>query len=86
MLNIVGIDGMDVRVEDCFPDLAECRRYLDMNLIFFPCLISALQLGVDTVPVLIGPVTYLLLSKGDKSAPKGFNTLSLLDAILPVYK
>lgn len=45
-----------------------------------------LQLGVETVPVLVGPVTYLLLSKGDKSAPKGFDTLSLLDAILPVYK
>lgn len=47
---------------------------------------EAKALGIDTVPVLVGPVTYLLLSKGDKSAPKGFNTLSLLDAILPVYK
>lgn len=45
-----------------------------------------MQLGIDTVPVLVGPVTYLLLSKGDKNAPKGFNTLSLLDAILPIYK
>ncbi len=45
-----------------------------------------LQLGIDTVPVLVGPVTYLLLSKGDKTAPKSFNTLSLLDAILPIYK
>nr|PNR58117.1 hypothetical protein PHYPA_005112 [Physcomitrium patens] len=47
---------------------------------------EAKELGIDTVPVLVGPVTYLLLSKGDKSAPKGFDTLSLLDAILPVYK
>jgi 5-methyltetrahydropteroyltriglutamate--homocysteine methyltransferase len=47
---------------------------------------EAKALGIDTVPVLVGPVTYLLLSKGDKNAPKGFNTLSLLDAILPIYK
>lgn len=51
-------------------------------LTFWICL----QLGINTVPVLVGPVTYLMLSKADKSAPKGFDTLSLLDAILPIYK
>ncbi len=44
------------------------------------------QLGIETVPVLVGPVTYLHLSKAEKSAPKDFDLLSLLDSILPVYK
>ncbi|CAK9207051.1 unnamed protein product [Sphagnum troendelagicum] len=47
---------------------------------------EAKQLGIETVPVLVGPVTYLQLSKAEKSAPKGFDLLSLLDSILPVYK
>ncbi|KAL6585568.1 hypothetical protein OROMI_002212 [Orobanche minor] len=47
---------------------------------------EAKALGVDTVPVLIGPVTYLLLSKPAKGVEKTFPLLSLLDKILPVYK
>ncbi|KAL4577701.1 hypothetical protein LXL04_013812 [Taraxacum kok-saghyz] len=43
-------------------------------------------LGVDIVPVLVGPVSYLLLSKPTKDVDKTFNLLSLLDKILPVYK
>ncbi|CAA2997126.1 5-methyltetrahydropteroyltriglutamate--homocysteine methyltransferase-like [Olea europaea subsp. europaea] len=45
-----------------------------------------MQLGVDTVPVLIGPVTYLLLSKPAKGVEKTFPLLSLLNKILPIYK
>lgn len=45
-----------------------------------------MQLGVDTVPVLIGPVSYLLLSKHAKGVEKSFSLLSLLNKILPVYK
>ncbi|KAK4414830.1 5-methyltetrahydropteroyltriglutamate--homocysteine methyltransferase [Sesamum alatum] len=47
---------------------------------------EAKALGVDTVPVLIGPVTYLLLSKPAKGVEKTFSLLSLLDKILPIYK
>ncbi|KAL8505277.1 hypothetical protein ACS0TY_016492 [Phlomoides rotata] len=47
---------------------------------------EAKALGVDTVPVLVGPVTYLLLSKPAKGVEKTFNLLSLLDKILPIYK
>ncbi|KAL6507085.1 hypothetical protein OROHE_021984 [Orobanche hederae] len=47
---------------------------------------EAKALGIDTVPVLIGPVTYLLLSKPAKSVEKTFPLLSLLEKILPVYK
>ncbi|CAA7403964.1 unnamed protein product [Spirodela intermedia] len=47
---------------------------------------DAKALGVDTVPVLIGPVTYLLLSKPAKGVQKSFSPLSLLPNVLPVYK
>uniref|UniRef100_A0A804LS44 5-methyltetrahydropteroyltriglutamate--homocysteine S-methyltransferase n=1 Tax=Zea mays TaxID=4577 RepID=A0A804LS44_MAIZE len=47
---------------------------------------EAKALGVDTVPVLVGPVSYLLLSKPAKGVEKGFPLLSLLSSILPVYK
>ncbi|KAH6791702.1 Cobalamin-independent synthase family protein [Perilla frutescens var. hirtella] len=47
---------------------------------------EAKALGVDTVPVLVGPVSYLLLSKLAKGVEKSFSLLSLVDKILPVYK
>ncbi|KAL3715559.1 hypothetical protein ACJRO7_007314 [Eucalyptus globulus] len=47
---------------------------------------EAKKLGVDTVPVLIGPVSYLLLSKPAKGVEKTFSPLSLLGKILPIYK
>nr|CAA89019.1 cobalamine-independent methionine synthase [Coleus scutellarioides] len=47
---------------------------------------EAKALGVDTVPVLVGPVSYLILSKPAKGVEKTFPLLSLLDKILPIYK
>jgi 5-methyltetrahydropteroyltriglutamate--homocysteine methyltransferase len=47
---------------------------------------EAKALGINTVPVLVGPVTYLLLSKPAKGVEKSFPLLSLLESILPVYK
>ncbi|KAG7964337.1 hypothetical protein I3843_09G164600 [Carya illinoinensis] len=47
---------------------------------------EAKALGVDTVPILIGPVSYLLLSKPAKGVEKTFPLLSLLGKILPIYK
>ena len=43
---------------------------------------EALELGIKTKPVLIGPVTYLLLGKEKGS---GFNRIELLDRLLPAY-
>ena len=43
---------------------------------------EALELGIKTKPVLIGPVTYLLLGKEKES---GFNRIELLDRLLAVY-
>ncbi len=44
---------------------------------------EAKSLGVDTTPVLLGPVSFLLLGK-EKEA--GFHRISLLDRLLPVYQ
>ncbi|MEU9090598.1 5-methyltetrahydropteroyltriglutamate--homocysteine S-methyltransferase [Streptomyces sp. NPDC048428] len=46
---------------------------------------EAFALGLTGRPVLVGPVTYLLLAKAAPGAPAGFDPLSLLDRLLPVY-
>ena len=46
---------------------------------------EALTLGVDGRPVLVGPVTYLLLAKPAPGVGAGFEPLTLLDRLLPVY-
>ncbi len=47
---------------------------------------EAHALGVQARPVLVGPVTFLLLSKLAPGAPRAATTLDRLDAILPVYE
>ena len=44
--------------------------------------LEAKEIGILTKPVLLGPITYLLLGK-EKEA--GFNRLDLIDKLLPVY-
>lgn len=44
---------------------------------------EAKELGIITKPVLLGPITYLLLGK-EKEA--GFDRLDLIDRLLPVYE
>lgn len=46
---------------------------------------EALDDGVLTRPVLVGPVTFLLLSKPAEGAPAGFDPLSRLDDVLTAY-
>ncbi|TFD76269.1 5-methyltetrahydropteroyltriglutamate--homocysteine S-methyltransferase [Cryobacterium fucosi] len=41
--------------------------------------------GYLTRPVIVGPVTFLLLSKASDEAPAGFSPLDRLDDLLPVY-
>jgi 5-methyltetrahydropteroyltriglutamate--homocysteine methyltransferase len=48
-------------------------------------LAEARELGIATRPVLLGPVTFLLLGKPASGAPAGFDRLSLLDPLLEVY-
>ncbi|PVZ52874.1 5-methyltetrahydropteroyltriglutamate--homocysteine S-methyltransferase [Arthrobacter sp. H-02-3] len=45
----------------------------------------ALANGVQTRPYIVGPVTFLLLSKASDDAPAGFSPLSRLKDVLPVY-
>jgi 5-methyltetrahydropteroyltriglutamate--homocysteine methyltransferase len=46
---------------------------------------EARALGLAARPVLVGPVTYLLLSKPAPGVPADFDPLTLLDRLLPVY-
>lgn len=44
---------------------------------------EAKAIGIDTKPVLIGPITYLLLGKEKE---EGFHRIDLIDKLLPVYE
>ncbi|MGW7382759.1 5-methyltetrahydropteroyltriglutamate--homocysteine S-methyltransferase [Streptomyces sp. NPDC054794] len=46
---------------------------------------EALALGLTARPVLVGPVTYLLLAKPAPGVAADFDPLTLLDRLLPVY-
>lgn len=46
---------------------------------------DVLEHGIQTRPYLVGPVTFLLLSKAEDGAPAGFSALSKLDELLPIY-
>ncbi|MCZ4610741.1 5-methyltetrahydropteroyltriglutamate--homocysteine S-methyltransferase [Streptomyces sp. Lzd4kr] len=46
---------------------------------------EALALGLTARPVLVGPVTYLLLAKPAPGVAADFEPLALLDRLLPVY-
>ncbi|MFE7663937.1 5-methyltetrahydropteroyltriglutamate--homocysteine S-methyltransferase [Streptomyces celluloflavus] len=46
---------------------------------------EALALGLNARPVLVGPVTYLLLAKPAPGVAADFDPLALLDRLLPVY-
>ncbi|WP_329092276.1 5-methyltetrahydropteroyltriglutamate--homocysteine S-methyltransferase [Actinomadura citrea] len=47
--------------------------------------LEARALGIETRPVLVGPLTYLLLAKPAADAPAGFRPLDLLDGLVEVY-
>ncbi|MFC4591186.1 5-methyltetrahydropteroyltriglutamate--homocysteine S-methyltransferase [Sphaerisporangium corydalis] len=46
---------------------------------------EALALGHDPRPVLVGPITYLLLAKPAPGVAPDFEPITLLDRLLPVY-
>ncbi|HEX2052798.1 MAG TPA: 5-methyltetrahydropteroyltriglutamate--homocysteine S-methyltransferase [Actinomycetota bacterium] len=48
--------------------------------------LEAKALGIETVPVLVGPVTFLLLAKPAPEVAADFDTLSVLDSLLDVYE
>jgi 5-methyltetrahydropteroyltriglutamate--homocysteine methyltransferase len=46
---------------------------------------EAAALGIETRPVLVGPLSFLLLAKPSASAPDGFQPLERLDDLVGVY-
>src|SRR5699024_11194003 len=46
---------------------------------------EARELGIETRPVLVGPLTFLLLSKQDADSPRDFRPLNKLDELLEAY-
>ncbi|ORT98491.1 hypothetical protein UK99_01245 [Frankia casuarinae] len=46
---------------------------------------EAQDVGVETRPVLVGPVTFLLLAKSVAGAPGGFRALELLGSLVEQY-
>ncbi|KAL0949444.1 hypothetical protein HGRIS_009499 [Hohenbuehelia grisea] len=47
---------------------------------------EAKDAGVTTRPVVLGPVSFLVLGKASKDAKPGFQPVSLLPKLIPVYK
>jgi 5-methyltetrahydropteroyltriglutamate--homocysteine methyltransferase len=43
------------------------------------------ELGIDTIPVILGPVSFLLLSKSAEGVPEDFDRLGLIEPLLAVY-
>ena len=46
---------------------------------------EAKDLGVETRPIVVGPITFLALGKPSKDASAGFQPISLLPKLIPVY-
>lgn len=47
---------------------------------------EAKEMGIETVPVLIGPFSFLVLGKSTEGVDGDFDRLSLLDALVEVYE
>ncbi|KAF9008958.1 cobalamin-independent synthase [Cyathus striatus] len=47
---------------------------------------EAQAIGVNTRPVVLGPVSFLVLGKAAKDAKPGFQPISLLPKLIPLYK
>jgi 5-methyltetrahydropteroyltriglutamate--homocysteine methyltransferase len=43
------------------------------------------ELGIDTMPVILGPVSFLLLGKSAEGVPEDFDRLALIEPLLEVY-
>src|SRR5690606_18306782 len=67
------------------PALAHDQKFALSSTKVIDEFLEAKALGIHTRPVLVGPVSYLLLSKGTSTAAGSFDPLALLPALLPVY-
>ena len=67
------------------PELHEGQIFQLSSTKPFDDFAEALALGIRTVPVLIGPMTFLLLGKARGQNSEAFDRFSLLAQLLPVY-
>jgi len=67
------------------PEFSPGQHFTCLSSKIFDEYEEAKSIGIVTKPVLIGPVSFLLLGK-EKDAPKNFHRLDLLDRLLPVYQ
>ena len=67
------------------PELGPDTRFALSSSKPFDELTEAKDLGFVTKPVLVGPVTFLLLGKSGEGVAEDFDRLSLLDPLLEVY-
>lgn len=65
------------------PELSSKTKFKLSTNRLFDQIAEAQALGVNAKPVILGPVSFLLLAK---STEEGLNTLDLLPKLLPVYK
>ncbi|KAG8948123.1 methionine-synthesizing 5- methyltetrahydropteroyltriglutamate--homocysteine methyltransferase [Tulasnella sp. 424] len=47
---------------------------------------EAKEAGINTRPVILGPISFLVLGKPSRSAQPGFQPISLLKKLLPIYE
>ena len=67
------------------PELGPDSRFALASTRIVDQFVEAAQQGFVTRPVIVGPVTFLLLSKPAAGAPGDFAPLQLLDILLPAY-
>ncbi|MEU9252006.1 5-methyltetrahydropteroyltriglutamate--homocysteine S-methyltransferase [Streptomyces sp. NPDC048270] len=67
------------------PELGPDTRFTADSTRQVAALREALALGLGARPVLVGPVTYLLLAKPAPGVAEDFRPITLLDRLLPVY-
>src|SRR3954447_11315202 len=67
------------------PELAPGTRFALSSSKPFDEHAEASELGIATKPVLVGPLTFLLLGKAGEGVDEDFDRLSLLDPLLEVY-
>ncbi|TFK98628.1 5-methyltetrahydropteroyltriglutamate-homocysteine S-methyltransferase [Pterulicium gracile] len=67
----------------------EFSEETDFKLVFNKAVVEykeAKELGIETRPVILGPVSFLALGKAAKEASADFKPISLLSKLLPLYK
>jgi 5-methyltetrahydropteroyltriglutamate--homocysteine methyltransferase len=67
------------------PELGPDTRFALTSSKPFDEYLEARDLGIQTKPVLVGPVTYLLLSRAGDGVPEDFDRLSLVEPLTEVY-